>query len=49
MSVGQGAQPTHHNLPEQDAAFIVAEIYLRDGSHLDPTENALPTPEKNTK
>jgi len=27
----------------------VAEIYLRDGSDLDLTENALPTPEKNTK
>jgi hypothetical protein len=32
---------------ELDAAFIAAGIYLRDYSHLDPTENALPNPEKN--
>ena len=30
-----------------DAAFLAAGIYLRDYSHLDPTENALPDSEKN--
>jgi hypothetical protein len=31
---------------ELDAAFLAAGIYLRDYSHLDPTENALPDPDK---
>jgi hypothetical protein len=30
-----------------DSAFLAAGIYLRDNSHLDPTENALPHPDRN--